>query len=96
MAKLWTPVQLKNGKPIDYGLGWKLGSINGQRMMEHGGEWQGFTAFMVRYPDKKLTIIIMTNLSGNAELGKITHQIAAIYEHGFKETPTDDCILHKK
>lgn len=79
MKLMWTPVQLKNGKYINYGLGWRLNNINGQHVMEHGGEWQGFTAFITRYVDDKLTVIIMTNLSGNTELGNVTHQVASMY-----------------
>jgi len=91
MALLWTPVRLKNGKSIDYGLGWRLNHINGQYVIEHAGEWQGFTAFISRYINKKLTVIIMTNLSGNAELGKITHNVAAIYEKNPKDVVNDNC-----
>lgn len=80
MELLWSPVTLKNGKTENYGLGWRLANINGHRLIEHGGEWQGFTAFISRYIDEKLTVIIMSNLSGNAELGAITHRIASIYD----------------
>jgi len=81
MELLWSPVKLSNGKTENYGLGWRLATVNGHRLIEHGGEWQGFTAFISRYVDQKLTIIIMTNLSGNTELGAITHRIANIYDN---------------
>ncbi len=79
MELLWSPVKLKNGKTENYGLGWRITNINGHRLIEHGGEWQGFTAFVSRYVDRKLTVIIMTNLSGNAELGNVTHNVAGLY-----------------
>ena len=84
MELMWSPVKLKNGKSEHYGLGWRLDNINGQRIIEHGGEWQGFTAFISRYMDRKLTVIIMTNLSDNAELGAITHRVASIYDNEIK------------
>ncbi|MEI6095635.1 MAG: hypothetical protein WCR08_09300 [Gammaproteobacteria bacterium] len=62
----------------------EIPNINGHRLIEHGEEWQGFTAFISRYVDEKLTVIIMSNLSGNAELGAITHRIASIYDGKIK------------
>lgn len=79
MNQLWTPVKLDNGKTENYGLGWRLDKINGHRVVEHGGEVSGFTAFISRFPDDGLTVIILTNLSGNAELGAITHHVAGFY-----------------
>ena len=79
MQLLWTPVKLKDGTTENYGMGWRINSANGHRLIEHGGEWQGFTAFISRYVDDKLTVIILTNLSGNTELGTITHHVAGIY-----------------
>ncbi len=89
MELLWSPVKLKNGKTENYGLGWRLANTNGHRLIEHGGEWQGFTAFISRYVDEKLTVIIMSNLSGNAELGSITHHVASIYKNGLNVVKPD-------
>ena len=86
MKLLWTPVKLINGKTENYGLGWRLLSIDGHQVIEHGGEWQGFTAFISRYINDKLTVIILTNLSGNAELGSITHHVASIYNNELETT----------
>jgi hypothetical protein len=93
MELLWTPVTLKDGKTEKYGLGWRLDNINGHRVIEHGGEWQGFTAFISRFVDDKLTVIMMTNLSGNAELGRMAHHVAALYNPALNITnklPSDD------
>lgn len=90
MELLWSPVKLNNGKTENYGLGWRITNMDGRRLIEHGGEWQGFTAFISRYMDDKLTIIIMTNLSGNAELGEITHKVANIYAKNNRINP-DEC-----
>ena len=54
--------------------------INGHRLHEHGGAWQGFTAHYARYPDDHLSVIVLTNLeSGQSEPGKIAHEVAALY-----------------
>ena len=90
MDLLWSPVKLDNGKTESYGLGWRIANINGHRLIEHGGEWQGFTAFISRYVDKKLTVIIMTNLSGIAELGEVTHNVAGLYSKDLTVVSTEE------
>lgn len=76
---MWTPVKLNDGKTEKYGFGWRLDHVNGHRLVEHGGEWQGFTGFISRYVDDKLTVIILTNLSGQSELGPMAHHVASLY-----------------
>lgn len=89
MALLWSPTKLKDGKTENYGLGWSMDTINGHRVIEHGGENSGFTAFITRFPDDKLTVIILTNLSGNVELGNIAHHVASIYNNALKNPKKD-------
>ena len=84
MKLLWSPVGLNDGSIKNYGFGWDLGTNNGHHVIEHGGELDGFTAFISRYVDDQLTVIIMTNLSGNAELRAITHRVASIYDNEIK------------
>lgn len=61
---MWTPVKLGDGKTAPYGFGWFLGEINGHRVIEHGGAWQGFTSQIGRYVDDKLTVIVLANRAG--------------------------------
>jgi len=75
---MWTPVKLNDGKTQQYGFGWGFGNARGHRIIEHGGAWQGFTTYIARYVDDKLTIIVLTNLAG-ANPGKIAHGIAGLY-----------------
>src|SRR5262249_45614751 len=67
-----------NGERQDYGFGWRLGEVRGHRIIEHGGAWQGFTSFVARYPDEKLTVVVFDNLSGG-EAGRIAHGVAGLY-----------------
>ena len=76
--QMWTPVRLNNNRTADYGFGWSLGQVNGHRIIEHGGAWQGFTSYIARYVDDKITIIVLDNLAG-ANAGKIARHVAAIY-----------------
>jgi CubicO group peptidase (beta-lactamase class C family) len=60
---MWTVYKLNNGKPNDgdYGFGWEIATQNGHRLIEHGGEWQGFTCQISRYPDDSLTVVVLAN-----------------------------------
>ena len=78
LEEMWTPVKLNNGKTHGYGFGWSLRKIRGHRIIEHDGAWQGFESYIARYPDEKLTIVVFANLA-RSHLGKIAHDIAALY-----------------
>jgi CubicO group peptidase (beta-lactamase class C family) len=59
--KLWTPVMLSDRTTKDYGFGWHLADLHGRRMVFHGGAWQGFKSFIVRFLDTELTLIFLAN-----------------------------------
>lgn len=87
LDEMWTIQRLNNGKPNkgDYGFGWFIHSMNGHRLIEHDGAWQGFTDSICRYVDDKLTVIVLTNLdSGHSDPGKIAHQVVAFYNPALK------------
>src|SRR5580658_224539 len=75
-AQMWTPAPLDDGKSYPYGFAWDLLEVNGHRLQEHGGAWQGFTAHYARYPDDQLSVIVLTNLeSGASNPEKIAHEV---------------------
>ncbi|HJZ67900.1 MAG TPA: serine hydrolase [Blastocatellia bacterium] len=78
LEQMWTPVKLADGKAQQYGFGWGFGDANGHHIIEHGGAWQGFTTYIARYVDDKLTLIVLTNLAG-ANPGRIAHGVAGFY-----------------
>ena len=53
------------GKPIGYALGLGIDSLRGVRRVSHGGAWAGYRAHIVRYPDQKLSLITLCNLSNS-------------------------------
>lgn len=77
--RMWTPVKLNDGKTEAYGFGWELRETRGHRVVRHGGEWQGFSTHIARYLDKKLTVIVLTNLVG-VDAGAIVDGIAGLYD----------------
>ena len=96
LERMWTAEKLNNGKPnkANYGFGWETDSVNGHRVIAHGGAWQGFTCYIARYVDDKLTVVVLTNLdSGHSNPKKIVTGVAAIYNPALKpaeENPIED------
>jgi CubicO group peptidase (beta-lactamase class C family) len=78
LDQMWTAVRLKDGETYPYGFGWQLHEAQGGRVIYHGGGWQGFTSFIGRYVDDKLTIVVFANLA-QARPGNIANEVAAIY-----------------
>ena len=66
LDRMWTVYPLNDGKPnpANYGFGWSMEPVNGHRTTQHGGAWQGFTCFILRYPDDNLSVAVLTNLAG--------------------------------
>jgi hypothetical protein len=75
----WTPVELASGTSFPYGFGWSIAEQRGQRLIEHGGSWQGFRAAIARYVDQDLTVVVLANLSA-AETEAMAHAIAGLVE----------------
>ncbi len=79
LDRIWTVFALNNGQPnpASYGFGWSISSVNGHKLIAHGGAWQGFTCFIQRYVDDNLTVVVLTNLS-RANPGLFASRIAGV------------------
>jgi CubicO group peptidase (beta-lactamase class C family) len=77
--QMWTPVTLNNGTTAPYGFGWGISKTDfGHRVLEHGGAWQGFAAYIGRYPDDRLCVAVLCNRAG-ARAGYIAKRVAGFY-----------------
>jgi len=65
LERMWRIDPHRNGqRPLyHFGYGWESNRLRDRRLVEYDGNWQGFQAVMSRYVDKKLTVILLTNLS---------------------------------
>ena len=63
--------QINIAPPVDYGLGWFLRQWNGHKVVEHGGNIDGFNSQVALMPDQKLGFVLLTNVSGSP-LGAVT------------------------
>lgn len=95
LDQMWTIAKLNDGKPNkgNYGFGWEINKMNGHRLIEHGGAWQGFTTMICRYVDDKLTVVVLTNLdSSHSNPEIIAHGVAGIYEPALAPPPPAKAI----
>ena len=76
---MWAPTKLNDGTFEQYGFGWSIDSVNGKRIVEHNGSWQGFECTIKRYPEKKIAVVVFANLK-RASTYKISTRILQIYQ----------------
>ena len=58
--------QMKIAGPVGYGLGWFLRDWNGHKIVEHGGNIDGFNSQVALMPDQKLGFVLLTNVTGSS------------------------------
>jgi CubicO group peptidase (beta-lactamase class C family) len=56
-----TPTTLADATVIDYGLGTRLGVLEGHRVLGHTGGGGGFAAALESFPDDHLTVVVLVN-----------------------------------
>lgn len=70
----WLKVQndkLTPTKRINYGLGWFLQDWNGLKVVQHGGNIDGFNSLVAMIPEKKLGFVMLTNVSASSLGGEL-------------------------
>jgi CubicO group peptidase (beta-lactamase class C family) len=71
------PMILNDGTPTIYGLGLNVSEYKGIREVSHSGSTAGYRAFLVRYPDQKAAIAVLSNFGG-ANPSNLAHRVADI------------------
>lgn len=80
LNQMWTPTKLNDGAVAGYGFGWFINEVGNNRLIDHSGAWQGFTTYIGRHVDKRITVIVLANLDGwNAKTQTIGRDILRIY-----------------
>ncbi len=64
LQETWIP-QIQISPDISYGLGWMIHNWEGQQVVEHGGNTDGFSAEVAMLPDSKLGFVLLTNASAS-------------------------------
>lgn len=74
----FTPTKLTDGKTQDYGFGWELQPLNGHTKIGHGGGITGFSTYIMRLPQDKVTIVALCN-QDHADPEALSRKIAGVY-----------------
>ena len=78
LQQMWTPTKLTDGKMESYGFGWQVDEVANHKRIAHGGGIPGFTSYILRFPDDRLSVIVLTNQEA-ASPEKIAMKVAGIY-----------------
>jgi CubicO group peptidase (beta-lactamase class C family) len=90
LDRIWTVFPLNDGKPnpANYGFAWEMNTMNGHKVIEHSGAWQGFTCDISRYVDDSLTVVVLTNLDEeHSRPEDIAHTIAGLVNPALTPPP---------
>jgi len=76
---MWSPVKLRDGTTYPYGFAWGIDVQRREPVIKHTGSWQGFKTAIARYPEHKLTVIVLANLA-EAEPDRLATTVAGLVE----------------
>ena len=71
----FTPGPATDHPETGYGFGWFVGHYRGLKEIWHSGNSIGFTTRIARFPERKFTVIILTNRN-EAKIAELPHRIA--------------------
>jgi CubicO group peptidase (beta-lactamase class C family) len=52
---------LDDGRPTNYGLGWKVGCYRGRQVAWHGGSWDGTSTYFSRWLEDRVSVVVFSN-----------------------------------
>jgi CubicO group peptidase (beta-lactamase class C family) len=89
LERMWRVDAHRDGRrPLyHFGYGFENNRLRGHRLVEYDGNWQGFQAVMSRYVDKRLTVIVLTNLS-LCRTEQLGHAVAGFIDPDLKPYPS--------
>ena len=78
LDKWWKPFSLASGESIHYGYGWSISSYEGHPVVSHGGGINGFTCYLLRMPEDRVFVTVLTNKNDEkANPGVVARRLAA-------------------
>lgn len=91
-----TETLLKNGVGTQYGLGMRVTTAKGHRMLEHSGEVSGFVAENIVLPDEKFAVAVLTNQDAIGAAGQIGKEVLlAFLDSTNVSDPKQDALVRK-
>jgi CubicO group peptidase (beta-lactamase class C family) len=62
----------------DYGFGWRVDTVDGHRRLHHDGSTSGFRNYIIRYPEDRITVLVLSNRRAPDAM-PLAEAVAAIY-----------------
>lgn len=62
----------------NYAYGWRIGESLGRRQANHSGSGEGFSSYIIRFPDDHVTVIVLSN-SDATNATRVGLALSAIY-----------------
>lgn len=78
LQEMQTPGVLNNGRSVEYALGLEISSHRGLNIVRHGGAMFGYRTAFLRFPEQRLSVICLCNLS-EIYARQLALQVAEIY-----------------
>lgn len=72
------PGKLNNGKEVQYGFGIGLGEYRHARTVSHTGGWAGYRSAVLRFPEQRLGMAILSN-SSDLDAPGLARKVADLY-----------------
>jgi D-alanyl-D-alanine dipeptidase len=75
LKEMWQPQFARPGETTGFGIGFHLASLDGHRLIGHGGAIYGYATELAALPDDRLGVVaVTTNDSANAVMNHIAHE----------------------
>ncbi|HEV8253877.1 MAG TPA: serine hydrolase domain-containing protein [Vicinamibacteria bacterium] len=75
---LLRPGTLRDGQPLKYASGLSVDAYRGLKTVSHGGSWAGYRAELLRFPDERLSVICLCNVS-DARPSRRAREVAGLF-----------------
>jgi CubicO group peptidase (beta-lactamase class C family) len=79
LASAFEPARLPDGRVLPYGFGWRLGARAGHTYTGHGGDYQGYRSYIVRFASDNFSIYLLANRY-NLDPEALVFQIFDLFE----------------
>lgn len=72
LSAMWTPQYEERGATTGYGIGFRVGELEGHRSVGHGGAIYGFSTELLALPEQRLGVVVVTSRDiANTVVGRL-------------------------
>lgn len=86
VEQLQTRGRLNDGFENEYAQGLVVTSYKGLREVSHGGSTAGYQTFLARFPDERLSIAVLSNVTSSGP-ARLAHEVADLFLAGKLKDP---------